>query len=78
MKVEFTVEEVWAMMDNVIDQLTDLKIGKKDLAALRRWRSEEMSPGAPTMRLLAERVNAELQRVGDRNEASPIKKPDWL
>ncbi len=78
MKVEFTVDEVWAMMDNVVDQLADLSLSKKDLAALRRWRSDQMSPGAPSMRLLAEKVNMELRRVADRNEVSPIKKPDWV
>jgi hypothetical protein len=77
MKVEFTVDEVWTMMDNVVDQLADLKLSKKDLAALRRWRSDEMSPGDPLMRLLSEKVNEELQRVAVRNEVSPIKKPDW-
>lgn len=77
MKVEFTVDETWSMMDNVVDQLAELKLGKKDLAALRRWRSDEMSPGDPLMRLLSEKVNDELQRVAVRNEVSPIKKPDW-
>jgi hypothetical protein len=77
MKVEFTVDEIWSMMDNVVDQLAELKLGKKDLAALRRWRSDEMSPGDPLMRLLSEKVNDELQRVAVRNEVSPIKKPDW-
>ncbi|HJM74719.1 MAG TPA: hypothetical protein QGI71_02480 [Dehalococcoidia bacterium] len=77
MKVEFTVDEVWAMMDNIVEQLADLKLNKKDLAALRRWRSDEMSPGDPMMRLLSEKVNDELQRVAVRNEVSPIKKPDW-
>lgn len=78
MRVEFTVDEVWSMMDNIVDQLADLSLSKKDLAALRRWRSDEMSPGDPSMRLLSEKVNAELRRVADRNEVSPIKKPDWL
>ncbi|MDP6606835.1 MAG: hypothetical protein QF664_11340 [Dehalococcoidia bacterium] len=78
MRVQFTVEEVWAMMDNVVEQVVDLKIGQKDRAAIRRWRSEDMSPGSPAMRLLAEKVNAELERVAIRTEASPIKKPDWL
>ena len=77
MKVEFTVDEIWSMMDNVVDQLAELKLGKKDLAALRRWRSDEMSPGDPLMRLLSEKVNDELQRVAVRNEVSPITKPDW-
>lgn len=78
MRVEFTVEEVWAMMDNVVGQVVDLKISQKDRAAIRRWRSDEMSPRTAAMRLLAEKVNSELERVAIRTEASPIKKPDWL
>lgn len=78
MKVEFSAEEVWTMMDSVVDQLVALDIDKKDRAAIRRWRSGEMSLGSPVMKLLAEKVNAELQRAVGRNEASPIKKPDWL
>ena len=36
-----------------------------------------MTPGSPAMRLLAEKLNTELQRAAARNEVSPIKKPDW-
>jgi hypothetical protein len=77
MKVDFTVDEVWQMMDNVVEQLTELKLSKKDLASLRRWRSDDMSPRDPLMRLLSEKVNSELGRVAERNEVSPLKKPDW-
>lgn len=78
MKVEFTVDEVWQMMDCVIDQLVDLKLDRKDRASLRRWRSDEMSLSSPLVRLLTEKANAELQRMHDRSEVSPIKKPDWV
>jgi hypothetical protein len=64
MKVEFEIEEVWTMFN--------------DLAALRRWRTDEMTPGSDAMKLLAEKVNREIQREHERQEVSPIKKPDWL
>ena len=78
MKVEFTADEVWRMMSSVVDELAGLDIGKQDRAAIRRWRSDEMKPGAAAMTLLTEKINAELQRSGEREKVSPIKKPDWL
>lgn len=76
MKVEFTSDEVHSMFDAVIDQIVDLKLGRADGAAIRRWRTDT-SPGTPVMQLLTEKVNAELQREHGRSEVSPIKKPDW-
>jgi hypothetical protein len=76
MKVEFNADEVNSMLDGVIDQLLDLKLGRTDTAAIRRWRTDT-SPGTGAMQLLTERVNDELQREHDRSEVSPIKKPDW-
>ena len=76
MKVEFSAEEVNAMFDAVIDQVVDLKLGRADTAAIRRWRTDT-SPGTAAMQLLSEKVNAELQREHGRSEVSPIKKPDW-
>ena len=78
MKVEFTAEEVWQMMDSVVGELVQLNLGKKDRAALRRWRSDDMALGALAMTLLTEKVNAELRRVHERSEVSPIRKPDWV
>lgn len=78
MKVEFSVDEVWQMMDSVVDQFVDLDISKQDRAALRRWRSDEMSPGSPALGLLTEKVNEALADVHSSSEVSPIKKPDWV
>ena len=81
MKVEFEVEEVWTMFNTVLDELVALpgvKKDKKDVAALRRWRTDEMSTGSDAMKLLTEKVNREIQREHQRAEVSPIKKPDWL
>ncbi len=77
MKVEFTLEEIQRMLDAVVDELVELKLDKTDRAKLRRWRSNTMTPTSASMQLLAEKVNAEIQRTHDLSEASPIKKPDW-
>ncbi len=78
MKVEFSVEEVWQMMDSVVDQMVDLEMNRQDRAALRRWRSDEMVPGAPALGLLTEKVNEALADIHTSSEVSPIKKPDWV
>lgn len=79
MKVEFTAEEVQAMANYVLDQIGALKgLDRKDRATLRRWRGDEVRAGSPTMQLLAERVNAELQRIHESAHVSAITKPDWL
>jgi hypothetical protein len=77
MKVEFSADEVQQLLDSVVDQLVELKLDKTDRAKLRRWRSTTMLATAPAMQLLAEKVNADIQRAHDLSEASPIKKPDW-
>jgi hypothetical protein len=78
MRVEFTVDECHQMFEAVIDQLVALDMDKKDRATLRRWRTEEMSPGQPLMQRLAQKISAEIQHSHDRSEVSPIKKPDWV
>ena len=77
MKVEFNAEEVWLMMDNVVDQMLLLDISAKERATIRRCRDNEMALRAPAMQLLAEKVNSELQRTQGRSETVPIVKPDW-
>ncbi len=77
MKVEFSMDEIQQMFDCVVDEIVGLGLDKHDRAAIRRWRSETMTAASPAMQLLAEKVNAELQRTHDRSEVSAIKKPDW-
>lgn len=77
MKVEFTTEEVHEMFGAIVDELVELKLDRKDRAALRRWRADEMRPGSPAVAALTEKVNEALQRSHDRSEVSEIKKPDW-
>ena len=78
MRVEFSVEEVWQMMDSVVDELVGLDIDRGERATLRRWRSDEMTPGSPAMKLLRDKVNEALARVHESSEVSAIKKPDWV
>ncbi|MGE0134875.1 MAG: hypothetical protein AB7L91_13835 [Dehalococcoidia bacterium] len=79
MKVEFTAEEVQAMVDYVLDQIGAIEgMDRKDRATLRRWRGDEIRPGSPTMAVLTEKVNAELQRIHEAAHVSAITKPDWL
>ncbi len=50
MKVEFTLEEVQAMLDAVVTPLSELKgLSKSDKAALRRWRQDGMRGTSPDM-----------------------------
>lgn len=78
MKVEFTPEEVHAMLEAVMEEVGALKLDKHDRAAVRRWVDDEMTPGSLSVQRLTERLNEELQQSFARSEASVIKKPDWL
>lgn len=77
MKVEFSIEECHRLFEAVMDEVVGLDMDKQDRAALRRWRSQEMTPGSALMQVLAEKMNTEIQKSHDRSEVSPIKKPDW-
>ncbi|MDA0352248.1 MAG: hypothetical protein O3A10_08560 [Chloroflexi bacterium] len=76
MKVEFTAEEVNAMLDAIVDEIVELSLDRSDKAAIRRWRTDT-APGTAAMALLTEKLNTELQREFGRSEVSAIKKPDW-
>ncbi len=79
MKVEFSVEEVQSMAYYVLDQLHDLDgFTRSDKAALKRWRNDALRAGSPSMRLLSDKVNTELQGIHESAHVSAIKKPDWM
>ena len=50
---------------------------REDAAALGRWRNEHLSTTSDEMRLLAEKVNREVQSTHDHSLKSGIQKPDW-
>ena len=78
MKVELEPDEAWELMSLVIGRLADEAVlPDSDRAALRRWRSESMQASGDGMRLLTEKVNADIAATQERKRASHIRKPDW-
>ena len=78
MKVEFEPDEAWELMSLVIARLADEAVlADGDRAKIRRWRSESMQASGEGMRLLTEKVNADIAATLDRKRASHIRKPDW-
>lgn len=78
MKVEFDVEEAWALMSCIVGRLaeeSDLSDG--DRARVRRWRSEEMKPGGDSMKLLTQKIDDDLARLLQTKQRSQIRRPDW-
>lgn len=78
MKVEFTVDEVLAMANSVLDGLSEEQFSGTDAAALRRWRNEHLTLRSDEMARLTEKVNEEVQRTHDHSMRSGIQKPDWV
>ena len=78
MKVEFTIDETYRMLEAVLDEVVQIDLDRHDRAAIRRWRAQEMTPGSPLMQRLSQKMNEELQQSLARSEVSPIKKPDWV
>lgn len=79
MKVEFSLEEVQAMLDAVIAPVSELKgLSRSDKAALRRWRQDGMRGTSPDMQLLTDKTNADLAQAHANREAREIVKPDWV
>lgn len=78
MKVEFTIDEVLAMANSVIDGLSEEQFSRGDAAAIRRWRNENLTLRSDEMARLTEKVNEEVQRTHDHSMKSGIQKPDWV
>jgi len=79
MKVEFSLEEVQAMLDAVVAPLAELKgLSRTDKAALRRWRQDGMRATSAEMQLLTEKANADIAQAHENREAREIVKPDWV
>jgi hypothetical protein len=78
MKVEFDNEEAWQLMSLVVGMLADeAALPAADKAKVRRWRSAEMRPGSPTMRVLTEKINRDIAQAVESKKRSAIRKPDW-
>ena len=78
MKLELAPEESRELLMCILDRLTEeAGLGDADRAALLRWRSESMTPGSESMRELAAKINADIDRALKTSEKSAIMKPDW-
>jgi len=78
MKLELDQEEGRELLSLIVDRLADeAGLSDKDVAAIRRWRSESMRAGADSMRELTGKINADLERALRSKEKSAIQKPDW-
>jgi len=78
MRVELEPEEAWRLMSLVVARLADeAGLSDGDRATLRRWRSATMQPSGDGMRLLTEKVNADIAATQARKRGSRIRKPDW-
>ena len=79
MKVEFDIDEAWALMSCVVARLLEeAQLPDADRARVRRWRSEEMKPAGESMKLLAQKINGDLARALETKQRSQIRKPDWV
>ena len=78
MQVQFTIEEVLTMANSVLDGLSEEEFSRSDMAAIRRWRNDHLTPRSDEMARLAEKINEEIQRTHDHSQKSGIQKPDWV
>ncbi|RLT42312.1 MAG: hypothetical protein DWI58_06910 [Chloroflexi bacterium] len=78
MKVQFTPEEVHTMLEAVVEEVLGVKLDQKDRASVRRWLVDEMTPGSTGVKVLADKLNEQLQQSQDNAAVSSIKKPDWI
>ena len=77
-KVELDVEEAWAVMSRIVNQMLDeVELDKSDRAAIRRWKSNEVRPGREEMDAIHEKMNEDIERLWAVRRKSEIRKPDW-
>jgi hypothetical protein len=78
MKVEFEQEEAWNLASHVIAQLIEeANLEDSDRAKVRRWKSDELRATSQEMRVLTEKINADLAKTLERKTKSQLRKPDW-
>jgi hypothetical protein len=79
MRVAIDDDEVWALLSVVTRRVLDeADLSEEDRGQLRRWRSDEMRLGREGLRLLTEKLNADLARTLKAKERSLIQKHDWV
>jgi hypothetical protein len=78
MKVEFEIDEAWELLNYVINtMLEETELPDADKAKIRRWKSDEMRVTTQEMRVLAEKLNADVQATQARKTKREIRRPDW-
>ena len=79
MKIELEVEEAWTLMSYVLHRIIEeTPLSDEDRAKIRLWRSEQMRPTSDQMRVLAEKINRDLNQALQRKERSAIQRHDWV
>ncbi len=79
MKVEFAVEEAWTLLSLVVSRLLEeAPLSDSDRARIRRWKSDEMRVTSQEMRVLAHKINEDLQKSLERKTKSQLRRPDWV
>lgn len=78
MKVEFEPEEAWNLASHIIGQLIEeAGLADSDRAKIRRWKADELRASSQEMKVLTEKINADLAKTLERKTKSQLRKPDW-
>jgi hypothetical protein len=77
-KVELDTDEAWNLASHIIGQLIEeANLEDSDRARIRRWKSDELRASSQEMKVLAEKINADLAKTLERKTKSQLRKPDW-
>jgi hypothetical protein len=77
-KVELNNDEAWELASHIISQLIDdANLEDADRARIRRWKSDELRATSQEMKVLTEKINADLAKTLERKTKSQLRKPDW-
>jgi len=77
-KVELDTDEAWNLASHIIAQLIEeASLEDADRARIRRWKSDELRATSQEMKVLAEKINADLAKTLERKTKSQLRKPDW-
>ena len=78
MKVELDNDEAWELASHIIAQLIEEgSLEDSDRARIRRWKSDELRASSQEMKVLTEKINADLAKTMERKTKSQLRKPDW-
>jgi hypothetical protein len=77
-KVELDNDEAWELASHIIGQLIEeANLEDSDRARIRRWKSDELRASSQEMKVLTEKINADLAKTLERKTKSQLRKPDW-